>query len=86
MCKDRVVTGRQLHNKSMYVDIEYRPGFYYCLRCDEKISIVPQLPLFGKHGSLNSSCKIKDRAYVWLKHQNSSGNINDAEKIYERHE
>jgi hypothetical protein len=89
MCKDRVVTGKQLRDRIIGVDVELKskqPGhlYHYCTRCDEKMMIVPRLPWMGRKGSLDKKGRIKDDSHVWLRHYYPNANINNAEKIYER--
>ena len=84
MCNDRVVTGKQLHDKVSGVDIETKAGRYHCTRCGEYIIVAPRLPWMGRNGSLDKKGRIKDDSHVWLRHYNPKANVNDAEKIYER--
>jgi hypothetical protein len=91
MCKDRIVTGKQLRDKAFGVDIVYDaqkdPGYHHCTRCNDRIAIVPALPWMSrkdpKKASLDKKGRIKDTAHVWLRHYRPGGNPNDAERIFE---
>lgn len=84
MCKDRIINGKQLYDKSLGVNLEYDPikdsGYHHCSLCKARMSIVPAVPW----NKTIKKGRIKDKTLVWLRHYPFGANINEAVKLYDQ--